>query len=98
MTEAVDASTKSNRIMKYTHRKNHGFFFALTKDSSALKTNFTSYREEVLLEIPLQFAICKELPFKFQYKHISTDVLANFWHGTPNMYDVQNAGGVTSEL
>jgi len=52
--------------------------FALIKDSSALNTNFPSYREDALLEIPLQFAICKELAFKFQYKHPLTDVLADF--------------------
>jgi len=42
---------------KHTQKKNHAVFFALIKDSSTLKTNFTSYREEALLEIPLKFAV-----------------------------------------
>ena len=52
----------------------------------------------MLLEIPLQFAICKELAFKFQYKHPLTDVLADFWHRTANLYAVKNVGVVTSEI
>ena len=52
----------------------------------------------MLLEIPLQFAICKQLAFKFQYKHPFTDVLADFWHRTPNLYAVKHAGVVTSEI
>jgi hypothetical protein len=52
----------------------------------------------VLPEISLQFAICEQLAFKFQDKHIPTDVLADFWHRTPNLDDVKHAGFVTSEL
>ena len=81
-----------------TQRENHAVFFALIKDSSALKTNITSWRQDVLHEIPLQFAICKELALKFEHKQIPTDVLADFWHGTPNLYAVKHTGVVTYEL
>ena len=70
--------TERNRRMKCKQTEKITQNFALIKDSSALNTNFPSYREDALLEIPLQFAICKELAFKFQYKHPLTDVLADF--------------------
>jgi hypothetical protein len=61
--------TNRNRRMKCKHTEKITQYFVLIKGSSALKTNFTSYRQDALIEIPLQFAICKELTFKLQYKH-----------------------------
>jgi hypothetical protein len=79
------------------HRENQGVF-CVNKRQLSPKTNFTLYREDVLLEIALQLPICKEIPFKFQYQHTSIHVLADFWHGAPKLYAVKHADAVTSGL
>lgn len=58
-------------------------YFALIKDNSTHNTNFTSHREDALLEIPLQFAISKDLPFKLQPSTYQRMYLQIFGTETP---------------